>query len=404
MADDTGVGKDEKKETISTATGNRKKRKGLFSRIWNAIFRTHGDDFEKKLEYISKEEAVVLARMSRRSRSWRRTTRHLILFSVIFEVIAVIYAMMMTRSKDINWKMRAIRILPMFLLPAVSTAAYSTFISFARMFDRRDQKILERLRAERQAKIDELKEKTHYYITQQLIQVIVCCNSCYVAVICNPFVLYYILLSLVQKTIFGIYSSVHGEKFKAISQRTHCNQSLGKGNGFSMSFSRSTSPGTTTPTNSNQQFVGSVSTDQSLISMHNQLETIVGRHQPQSSTTHDGGWIARIVALLVGEDPRQSYALICANCHIHNGLVQKADFPYITYYCRHCHALNKPKELDERISGLSSQNMGHPKADEVAQTASASPGDGIITNNSPVNASLEIEEVSKKPSLEERVG
>jgi len=39
--------------------------------------------------------------------------------------------------------------------------------------DRRDQNILEKLRAERQAKIDELKEKTNYYTTQQLIQVIV---------------------------------------------------------------------------------------------------------------------------------------------------------------------------------------------------------------------------------------
>lgn len=38
--------------------------------------------------------------------------------------------------------------------------------------DRKDQKTLERLRAERQEKIDELKEKTNYYITQQLIQVI----------------------------------------------------------------------------------------------------------------------------------------------------------------------------------------------------------------------------------------
>ena len=37
--------------------------------------------------------------------------------------------------------------------------------------DRRDQKTLEKLRAERQSKIDELKERTNYYITQQLIQV-----------------------------------------------------------------------------------------------------------------------------------------------------------------------------------------------------------------------------------------
>lgn len=39
--------------------------------------------------------------------------------------------------------------------------------------DRRDQKALERLRAERKAKIDELKERTNYYTTQQLIQVLI---------------------------------------------------------------------------------------------------------------------------------------------------------------------------------------------------------------------------------------
>ena len=46
-------------------------------------------------------------------------------------------------------------------------------LQFYLIGDRRDQKTLERLRAERQAKIDELKEKTNYYSTQQLIQVII---------------------------------------------------------------------------------------------------------------------------------------------------------------------------------------------------------------------------------------
>jgi len=36
--------------------------------------------------------------------------------------------------------------------------------------ERKDQKTLEKLRAERKAKIDELKERTNYYRTQQLIQ------------------------------------------------------------------------------------------------------------------------------------------------------------------------------------------------------------------------------------------
>lgn len=72
----------EKKDTGAV----KKKRKGILSRIWNGLFRIHGDDFEKRLQYISKEEASVLARMKRRSQSWRRMTRNLIVVSVILEV------------------------------------------------------------------------------------------------------------------------------------------------------------------------------------------------------------------------------------------------------------------------------------------------------------------------------
>lgn len=91
MADDKGVGEGENKQTSPTATANRKKRQGFIARLWNGIFRLHGDDFEKRLQYISKEEAAVLTRMNRRSQSWRQTTRHLIVFSIIFEVCFIFY-------------------------------------------------------------------------------------------------------------------------------------------------------------------------------------------------------------------------------------------------------------------------------------------------------------------------
>ena len=69
----------------------KKKQRGLISRIWNGLFRLHGDDFEKRLQHISKEEASVLARMKRRSQSWRMMIRNLIIFSVIFEVVNVLF-------------------------------------------------------------------------------------------------------------------------------------------------------------------------------------------------------------------------------------------------------------------------------------------------------------------------
>lgn len=97
MAEEKGVGEVEKKESTATAGATtdtngigKKKRRGFLARIWNGIFRLHGDDFEKRLKYISKEEATVLSRMKRRSLTWRRMIRQLIIFSVIFEVLFVL--------------------------------------------------------------------------------------------------------------------------------------------------------------------------------------------------------------------------------------------------------------------------------------------------------------------------
>ncbi|XP_057728616.1 uncharacterized protein At2g24330-like isoform X2 [Arachis stenosperma] len=417
MADDKAVGEDEKKEPSTTATKNvRQKRRGFLSGIWNGLFRLHGDDFEKRLQYISKEEAAVLSRMKRRSRSWRQISWNVIVFSVILEVIAVVYAIMTTRSVDMNWKMRAVRVSPMFLLPVLASAAYSTFVSFVRICDRRDEKILVRLREERQAKIDELKEKTNYYTTQQLIQRY------------DPDPAAKAAAATVLASKLGAESGLRvymGDELNPSATMGRSNdvelvQSSGLRN-RKQPHARSSSSEATTPFNPDQQHLvgGSGGLDQTQTSEYNQL--VVEHHQPQSSTSQDGGWLAKIAALLVGEDPTQSYALICGNCHMHNGLARKEDFPYVTYYCPHCHALNQPKQLDGNIS-RASPRMGSPKAyeSEAVKYASGSAAESMlltsnnpvdviasatestITSNSPINASPEIEEVSERTSSEDK--
>ncbi|MED6109918.1 hypothetical protein PIB30_038001 [Stylosanthes scabra] len=403
-----GEGEKKKEESVSaTATvgdGEEEKKKkskkqGLISRIWNGIFRRHSDDFEKRLQYISKEEATVMARVNRRNRSWRRTTRQIIIFSVIFEVVAVVFAIMTTRSMDMNWKMRAIRVLPMFLLPALSSVSYSMYVSFIRMCDRKDQKILEKLRAERQEKIDELKEKTNYYITQQLIQRYDTDPAAKAAAAT--------VLASKLGADSGLKVYVGDESKSAAPTGQSIDAEPAKPSGLrnrKQVHSRSVSSGTSTPNVPDQQLLGGAGTDQSHTSEHNQL-VVVEHHQPQSSS-QDGGWIARIAALLVGEDPTQSYALICGNCHMHNGLARKEDFPFITYYCPHCRALNKPKQSDEHVSGGNSPNTGFPKADDgeaVVKTNSASAVDSIIKSNNPLDTrSPEIEEVSEVASSGEK--
>ncbi|KAK0571068.1 hypothetical protein LWI29_010527 [Acer saccharum] len=362
----------------------KKKRRGIISCIWNGIFRLKRDDFEKRLEYISKEEAAVLARMKRRSQTWRWLTRQLIIFTLIFEVIAVGYAIMTTRSVDLNWKMRAFRVLPMFLLPGLSSVAYSGFLSFTRMCDRKDQKTLERLRAERQTKIDELKEKTNYYTTQQLIQRY------------DPDPAAKAAAATVLASKLGVDSGLKvyvGDESKlsvptAKSSDVEVVQSSGLRNRNRL-HTRPSSVESTPNSHSGEATPESSGNEGLQTSEHNQL---VVNHYPQGSSTLDRGWIARLAALLVGEDPTQSYALICGNCHMHNGLARKEDFSYITYYCPYCHALNRPKQSEERVSGSLSKSLnispltsgGNNASSDMVNNTSSPSSDSLYPSNSPV--------------------
>ncbi|CAA7015205.1 unnamed protein product [Microthlaspi erraticum] len=326
----------------ATSDSVKEKRKGLFSRVWNAIFRVRGDDFEKRLQYISKEEATVLSRMKRRLITWRKLTRNLIVSSVIIEIIAVGYAIMTTRAGDLDWRMRSFRILPMFLLPPVAALAYSSIVSFSKMFDRRDQKNLENLRAERLAKINELKERTNYYTTQQLIQRY------------DPDPAAKAAAATVLASKLGADSGLK----VFLGDESQLDPSSGKSNDMEVNHSRGLrnrrrpntrrhSSGSTSAHHSDDESHHSGTSERFPGTAEQNQQMLVEHYSPQGHAAPDGSWISRIAALLVGEDPTQSFALICGNCHMHNGLARKEDFDYVTYYCPHCNALNKPKHSEE---------------------------------------------------------
>ncbi|WZZ09711.1 hypothetical protein YC2023_095632 [Brassica napus] len=374
--------RDQNDSPVATATSDdsvKKKQNGFFSRIWNAMFRDKGDDFEKRLEYISKEEANVLSRIKRRSITWRKLTRNLVLSSLFFEVIAVGYAIMATRTKDLDWKMRSFRILPMFLLPALSALAYSSIVTFSKMFDRRDQRTLEKLRAERLDKINELKERTNFYITQQLIEV-----SYYVFKLQSLFAVFGMManmnvdrLQLVLTWAFlmqrydpdpaakAAAATVLASKLGAdsglkvvLGDESQVDPAWGKSNDMEVNQSRglrnrrhpSTRPHSSASTSthhSDDESRHSGASERLLGTSEQNQQMDLTHYSPEGYAAPDGSWISRIAALLVGEDPTQSFAIICENCHMHNGLARKEDFAYITYYCPHCNALNKPKYSEE---------------------------------------------------------
>ncbi|XP_071698020.1 uncharacterized protein At2g24330-like [Rutidosis leptorrhynchoides] len=393
MADEKEV----KKEVTEVKNDDKKKKKkGILSRIWNGVFRLGGNsnDFEKRLQYITKEESTIISRIKRRSLRWRRTARNLIIFSVILEFVAVGYAIMTTRTLDMDWRMRALRVLPMFLLPTLSYVLYYGLSRFTKYCDRRDQKHLEKLRGERQAKIDELKERTNYYITQQLIQKYdpdPAAKAAAASVLASK-----LGADSGLKVFLGDESQSNAHATGKISD-----VELQQASGLrKRNQSNARSPRNNAGPHSDKQMV------QNEVSENSPREQLVVEHQnPAALGGQDGGWIARIAALLVGEDPTQSYALICGNCHMHNGLARKEEFPFITYYCPHCHALNKPKN-----SVLSSDAMS-PVLGSPATIASADPnsiksnnesiGEKVSAANSPVVSAVEEKEASEKKMAED---
>ncbi|KAL2487652.1 hypothetical protein Fot_40944 [Forsythia ovata] len=382
------MAEESKKDVGESSTSTDKeikttKKKGILSRMWNALFRSRGDDFEKRLQHITKEEVSVLARIRRRSQRWRWMARDLIILSVLLEVIAVGYAIMTTRSLDLNWKMRALRVSPMFLLPALSFISYSAVGSFTRMCDRKDQKTLEKLRAERQAKIDELKEKTNYYSTQQLIQRY------------DPDPAAKAAAASVLASKLGADSGLKvymGEESKDAPTGKSNDVEVARTTGLrNRKAPHSKFEGTETASvHHPEEDMLKQMEFEGLDDISQQNQLVVEHHPQTGARSHDEGWFARIAALLVGEDPTQSYALICGNCHMHNGLARKEDFPYITYYCPHCNALNRPKHVDERVSGGS--NSSNPTTVDNAEVVASGRGsdvDTVSASTSPVAASVE---------------
>ncbi|KAJ0963897.1 hypothetical protein J5N97_029019 [Dioscorea zingiberensis] len=323
----------------------KQQRRGLLSRLWGGIFGGRSEDYEKKLQHLSKEEAAVLARMKRRARTSKKMVRDVIVLAVLLEIAAVGYAVIATRGVELSWQMRALRVLPMFVVPALAFAMYTAVVSLTRILNKKDEKTLERLRAERKAKIDELKERTNYYTTQQLIQ-------------------RYDLDPAAKAAAATILASKLGAdsglKF-FVGDENNPNAPSGKSNDVQPNQStglrnrrpthvRSHSAGSSGSTGM-PQFIDEATNEFGAENEEAAFQNprMVEHYTGPSPT--DGNVLSRLVAFLVGEDPAHSYALICGNCHMHNGLARKEDFPYITYYCPHCHALNGSRQPDGHESG-----------------------------------------------------
>lgn len=77
----------------TTTTGDRKSSRGIGSAIWGAMgllgslfTRGNKNDFEKRLQHLTKEEVAVHTRLKRRTQRWRKVARAMIIYSIVGEV------------------------------------------------------------------------------------------------------------------------------------------------------------------------------------------------------------------------------------------------------------------------------------------------------------------------------
>lgn len=361
MAEDVaGDGKE-----VDPAPEKKKRRpRGFLSRVWSGVFGGRSEDYEKRLQYLSKEEALVMSRMQRRARTSKKRARNLILMTILIELVFIGYAFITVRGVDQSWQMKAVQVLPVFVVPALGFAAYTGFVSFIRMRDQKDQKTLERLRAERKAKIDELKERTNYYSTQQLIQ-------------------RYDLDPAAKAAAATVLASKLGADSGLnflVGDENNPTAPMGKSNDAELL--QSTGLRNRKPSNiktHSPRSTGNTQLADETTNVHN-TEGKEGTVYQQKIVEHytgspkDSGLFSGLLNFLVGDDPTHSFALICGNCHMHNGLARKEDFPYMTYYCPHCHALNVSQLQPEGRESGSSSGRTSPLGDGVS---AANAGDTI---------------------------
>jgi endoplasmic reticulum junction formation protein lunapark len=216
--------------------------------------------------------------------------------------------------------------------------------------ERKDQKTLEKLRAERKAKIDELKERTNYYLTQQLIQVrgqvdFSSCKSSRVPGIkldhasfltntnsdeMHPYMQKYDLDPAAKAAAASVLASKLGEETGLkvhVGEEQKVDAAVVRSNDVEISSSdglrnRKQPNARRTAGTVAAHSLAQGTESSSSAGQETAPPPIVVEHH-QGSGAGDGGWIAKVAALLVGEDPSQSYALICGNCHMHNGMYCK---------------------------------------------------------------------------------
>lgn len=100
-----------------------------------------------------------------------------------------------------------------------------------------------------------------------------------------------------------------------------------------------------------------------------------GPPQPSPILPRDRTNLDKMVEYLVGDGPNNRYALVCSECHSHNGMALKDEFGYMSFRCAYCFTLNparRVKPVLQRPPGNSATGVTTETTESVSSATNQS--------------------------------
>ncbi|KAI9257017.1 hypothetical protein EDC94DRAFT_615044 [Helicostylum pulchrum] len=242
-----------------------------------------------------------------------------IIYSLVIWVGFVFYLFYQMNQNEVATEHLILSSVPVVSLPAAIYYIRKGLVWFYEQKQKKEEANLIKLRKEQKGKLEELKKNTSYYTTQSLVE---------------------------------RYDQALTKKKEEALKQEKLQQELRQRKPASMPM-RSMQPNPFSPTHQQQ--------------MHRQHQQQQQQQQqpilPPPRT--EPQWYDKIVDALVGDaGPETKYALICAHCFNHNGLVAKEEFDTIQYICPQCKQFNPSRKSKQAAIDQVVESSTQEKAKE----------------------------------------
>ncbi|KAI8054512.1 hypothetical protein BDF22DRAFT_613910, partial [Syncephalis plumigaleata] len=247
-------------------------------------------DFERILSDLDEQIRTAELRLSDIKLREKRTTVVFLVYSILLYLLYGVAYFLYLRQHHDSARVWLFKIIPLLGMPVIIYSVNHIVTLWYRRKKVNESEHLENLKSKQKFKVEELKKKTAYYATRNLLE--------------------------------RYDPSTRGLRQRGTPATAHPNGSGTPATTGPVSDANSPFQENTTNVNSNN--------------MNTPATFAYSPVTPQART-----WMDRVVDAIVGEEgPASKYALICQSCHTHNGLVLPDELEDIQYFCPKCNYYN----------------------------------------------------------------